>query len=91
MVDFKDNYLPCIKEHINQCIEELEELFIIINKKDWSQPEYRAAERLLQILIESLIGVGKQWLKFLQQHPVSDAYQTMEKLCTLKKSLRNYW
>lgn len=85
MVDFRDNYLPSIKEHINQCNEELETLYVIISKKDWSQPEYRAAERLLQILIESLIGVGKQWLKFLEQQPISDAYQTMEKLCLLKK------
>ncbi|MBT4289426.1 MAG: DUF86 domain-containing protein [Deltaproteobacteria bacterium] len=85
MINFKSNYLPSIREHINQCSQELEELHTIIIKGDWSQPEYRAAERLLQILIESLIGVGKQWLKSMDQLPINDAYQTMEKLCVLNK------
>ena len=85
MINFKSNYLPSIREHINQCSQELEELHTIIIKGDWSQPEYRAAKRLLQILIESLIGVGKQWLKSMDQLPINDAYQTMEKLCVLNK------
>lgn len=85
MVDFKESYLLSIKEHINQCLEELDELHTILSERKWSRPEYRAAERLLQILIESLIGVGKQWLKSMKHTPLSDAYQTMEKLVVLNK------
>jgi uncharacterized protein YutE (UPF0331/DUF86 family) len=79
-----DNYQASILEHIKQCLEELEELRIISTSRTWTRLEYRAAERLLQILIEAAIGYAKQYLKRKMAQIPSDAYQAFEKLVDLQ-------
>lgn len=80
----QDNYQASILEHIKQCLEELEELRIISTSRTWTRLEYRAAERLLQILIEAAIGYAKQYLKRKTTQISSDAYQAFEKLVDLQ-------
>lgn len=59
----KDNYIQTISEHISQCIDELDQVADKAEKSDLTPLEYRGMERLLQVLIESCIGFGKQWVK----------------------------
>ncbi|HDN27226.1 MAG TPA: DUF86 domain-containing protein [Thioploca sp.] len=80
---FGDNYQESILEHVKQCLEELEELQAISTSRTWTRLEYRAAERLLHILIEAAIGYAKQRVKKTAVAIPSDAYQAFEKLVDL--------
>jgi uncharacterized protein YutE (UPF0331/DUF86 family) len=66
-------YLKEVIIHINEYGLELDELsqLTTLNNRD-----YRAAERLLQLLTEVSIGLAKHWLKSLQKESGSNAYQT---------------
>lgn len=66
-------YLKEVFIHIKEYELELNELseLIGLNNRD-----YRAAERLLQLLAEVSIGLAKHWLKSLQKESGSHAYQT---------------
>jgi len=70
-------YCDNIQEHIQQCVQELDDLNHIMAQRSLSRHEYRAAERLLQILIESCIGLSKHWLKSLSKRVATDAYQSL--------------
>lgn len=60
---YPNAYLNAQKEHIDQCELDLRELKKRVQKKPWSRFEQRAAERTLQVLIESCIGLAKHWAK----------------------------
>lgn len=56
-------YLGAQKEHIDQCELDLQELKCRLQQGPWSRFEQRAAERTLQVLIESCIGLAKHWAR----------------------------
>ena len=66
-------YLKEVVIHINEYEFELNELsqLTTLNTRD-----YRATERLLQLLAEVSIGLAKHWLKSLKKESGSNAYQT---------------
>ena len=66
-------YLKEVISHINEYGKELDELSQLpaLNNRD-----YRAAERLLQLLTEVSIGLAKHWLKSIQKESGINAYQT---------------
>ena len=59
--------------HLNEYELELNELsqVDVLNSR-----EYRATERLLQLLTEVAIGLAKHWLKSIKKESGSNAYQT---------------
>ncbi|MCC4264630.1 DUF86 domain-containing protein [Oceanimonas baumannii] len=64
MADTRPNaYLNAQKEHVDQCELDLSELKQRLQQGPWSRFEQRAAERTLQVLIESCIGLAKHWAK----------------------------
>lgn len=81
-----DVYAESIKFHVAENIEDLEELYLILEQRNWSRIERKGAERTLQTLIESCIGVSKQWLKKKHKVIPSDAYQAMLKVAELTQS-----
>lgn len=66
-------YLKEVVFHLNEYEFELHELsqVVILNSRD-----YRATERLLQLLTEVSIGLAKHWLKSIKKESGSNAYQT---------------
>lgn len=74
------HYLQSIAEHSAECAEQLIELRQILQQRSWSRIEQSAAERQLQVLAESCIGVAKHWLKQLDKVVPSDAYGVFTKL-----------
>ncbi|MGB0937623.1 MAG: type VII toxin-antitoxin system HepT family RNase toxin [Colwellia sp.] len=79
-----NNYVSAIQEHINECIEDLESLHQLLKERSWTRLERKGAERLLQILVESCIGVAKHWLKQQGKVMPNDAYSVFEKLTELQ-------
>lgn len=76
-----DNLYPqAIIEHAQECVEQLGELASVLQDRSLSSLEYRAGERLLQLLIESGIGVAKHWLRSIDLSTPADAYQCFSKL-----------
>ena len=57
---------------------------MILQTRTWTRVERKGAERLLQILVESCIGVAKHWLKSQGKTLPSDAYLVFEKLTELQ-------
>ncbi len=74
------NYLNSIKEHMQQCIFELDSLSKLAQERNLTKTEYFAVERLLQVLIEAAIGFAKQWNKILDNPVASDAYHSFQVL-----------
>ncbi|MHB1946554.1 MAG: type VII toxin-antitoxin system HepT family RNase toxin [Gammaproteobacteria bacterium] len=74
------NYVESIKEHMQQCIFELDSLSKLAEQRNLTQTEYYAAERVLQILIESAIGFAKQSVKLLGNPISPEAYQAFKVL-----------
>ncbi|RNL67210.1 type VII toxin-antitoxin system HepT family RNase toxin [Zhongshania marina] len=56
-------YLLALSEHIGLCEHDLKTLQDILTERDLSRLEQHAAERTLQVLIESAIGLAKHWAK----------------------------
>lgn len=79
-------YAESIKYHVAENIEDLEELYQILEQRNWTRIERKGAERTLQTLIESCIGVSKQWLKQKYKVIPSDAYQAILKVAEHEKS-----
>jgi len=73
-------YTLSMLNHVRQLSSELDELAEISNKRKLSKFEYRAAERMLQIVIEAAIGVTKHWCKSVNGVAPASAYQAFEKL-----------
>jgi uncharacterized protein YutE (UPF0331/DUF86 family) len=74
-------YLKEVIIHIKEYESELDELSELasLNNRD-----YRAAERLLQLLSEVSIGLAKHWLKSIKKESGSSAYQTFVALQNLE-------
>ncbi len=79
-----NNYADSIQEHVNECVEDLESLHKLLKERSWTRVERKGAERLLQILVESCIGVAKHWLKQQGKTLPNDAYSVFEKLTELQ-------
>jgi uncharacterized protein YutE (UPF0331/DUF86 family) len=80
-----DEYLLAIKQHKDECLEDLEQFADIAKQRSFSRMERRSAERALQVLIEACIGVAKHWLRFENKHQPLDAYDSFAKLAELQK------
>ncbi len=79
-----NNYADSIQEHVNECVEDLDSLHQLLKQRSWTRVERKGAERLLQILVESCIGVAKHWLKQQGKTLPNDAYSVFEKLTELQ-------
>jgi uncharacterized protein YutE (UPF0331/DUF86 family) len=79
-----NNYADAIQEHISECVEDLDSIHQLLKQRSWTRVERKGAERLLQILVESCIGVAKHWLKQQGKTLPSDAYSVFEKLTELQ-------
>ena len=77
-------YLIAIEQHRRECLEDLEELSLIAVQRPFNRIERRAAERALQVLIESCICVAKHWLKAAGKNQPLDAYENFNKLAELQ-------
>ncbi len=78
-------YLIAILQHRRECLEDLDSLASIAALRSFNRIERRAAERALQVLIESCIGVAKHWLKAAGKNQPLDAYENFNKLAELQK------
>ena len=79
-----NNYADAIQEHVSECVEDLDSLHQLLKERSWTRVERKGAERLLQILVESCIGVAKHWLKQQGKVLPSDAYSVLKKLTELQ-------
>ena len=79
-----DNYVDAIQQHVNECVEDLDSIYLLLKVRTWTRVERKGAERLLQILVESCIGVAKHWLKQQGKVLPGDAYSVFEKLAELQ-------
>ncbi|MFV0574456.1 MAG: type VII toxin-antitoxin system HepT family RNase toxin [Vibrio sp.] len=68
-------YLNEIGKHKQNYKFELDELHHDLLASQLTSRDYRAAERLLQVFTELCIGLSKHWVKQIQGHSSSDAYQ----------------
>ena len=78
-------YLIAIEQHRRECLEDLDSLASTAVLRPFNRIECRAAERALQVLIESCIGVAKHWLKAAGKNQPLDAYENFNKLAELQK------
>ena len=69
-------YLNEVLLHVREYKTELDELSELSKLNTLNTRDYRAAERLLQLLIEVSIGLSKHWLKSLNKESGANAYQT---------------
>lgn len=76
MVD--NAYISALRLSLTGYQAELLELRILLSQRAFTNLEYRAAERTLQVSIEACIGVAKHWAKALAGHSPQDAYQAFE-------------
>lgn len=80
-----DNYLTAIRQHSQECLEDLDSFAVIAAERHLNRIERRAAERVLQVLIEACIGVAKYWLKVSHKVVPLDAYESFSKLAELQQ------
>ncbi|AMO67003.1 hypothetical protein DOK_02091 [gamma proteobacterium BDW918] len=73
-------YLSALAEHIDQCEYDLKSLKDILAIRNFSRLEQHAAERTLQILIESAIGLAKHWTKATSHITPSEALTSFNNL-----------
>jgi len=77
-------YADSLREHVAEVVEDLDFLHALLSEREWTRVERKGAERLLQILVESCIGVSKHWLRQQNKMLPSDAYSVFEKLMELQ-------
>lgn len=75
-----NTYIESMRAHLAQLESELFGLTDILAERTLSQYEYRAGERILQILIEACIGIAKHWSKQIYQVAPTSAYHAFERL-----------
>lgn len=73
-------YVTAQKEHLIECEQDLDELKALLQRRPWSRLERAAAERTLQVLIESCLGVAKHWAKSITSHVSPEARKAIEVL-----------
>ncbi|WP_429042900.1 DUF86 domain-containing protein [Aeromonas veronii] len=71
-------YIGALRTSLSRYQAELSEIRAILAQRTLSNLEYRAAERILQVSIETSIGVAKHWAKTLAGHTPQDANQAFE-------------
>lgn len=79
-----NEYIDAMLEQTAEVEEDLKELSKIIVDKPLSKYENRAAERLLQIYVESCIGIAKHCIKKSGKNVPNEAYASFEKINDLK-------
>ena len=88
------NYLASIKQHALECVGLLNELSDKSQRRLLNETEYLAVQRLLQVLIESAIGVAKHWIQTLKVPVRAEAYANFQILYDRKiindEELRNW-
>jgi len=77
-------YVDAIVQHVNESVEDLESLHEVLQERSWTRIERKAAERLLQTLVEACIGIAKHWLKQEKKVLPVNAYAVFEKLMELQ-------
>ena len=75
-----NTYIFSMTEHLAQINNDLKGLTELSQRGMLSRYEYKAAERLLQVLIEVCIGVAKHWSYALNKTAPADAYSAFELL-----------
>ena len=78
-------YLIAIEQHRCECLEDLNSLASIAVQRPFNRIERLAAERVIQVLIESCIGMAKHWLKTTGKNQPLEAYENFNKLAELQK------
>lgn len=73
-------YLLAVGNHLAECEADIAMLGAILADRPWSRLERHAAERTLQILIESCIGLAKHWVKRETGVPINEPTSAFELL-----------
>lgn len=73
-------YVTAQRQHFSECEQDLETLFDILATRSWTRLERAAAERTLQVLIESCIGIAKHWAKASTGHLYPEPRKAIEAL-----------
>ncbi|MCU8070483.1 HepT-like ribonuclease domain-containing protein [Shewanella sp. SM32] len=81
-----NTYILSLRSNLNRYQSELVELRLLLRHRVLSALEYRAAERLIQLLLVSCISVVKHWAKAITGDCPQDAYQAFE--CLNEKKSR---
>lgn len=68
------DYFIAIKKHLDKCLKNLDLLYTIRQERELQLFEYLAAERLLQTMVEGIIGYAKQLVKAKTQQLPENAY-----------------
>lgn len=77
-------YKTAMLEQLELMQSELAEMYEILNEKNYfNRLEMRAAERLMQMLVECCIGIAKQKLKSLGQPNSGEARANFNRLIEL--------
>jgi len=75
-----DGYLAAMRAHVQQCQSDLEELRNHFLQAPLDKYQRLALQRLMQISIESAIGIAKHWAQQVNQRPILEAYQAFDLL-----------
>ena len=70
-----NEYALAITEHIKEQQEDLEQIKATLDTRMWTRVERRAAERIIQVMVEACIGVSKHYLKKQNISTPSDTYK----------------
>ncbi|MFB2727420.1 HepT-like ribonuclease domain-containing protein [Shewanella mangrovisoli] len=81
-----NTYILSLRSNLDLYQSELDELRLLLSQRVLSALEYRAAERLIQLLLVSCISVAKHWAKVITGDCPKDAYQAFE--CLNEKKSR---
>lgn len=73
-----NTYILSLRSNLDLYQSELDELRLLLSQRVLSALEYRAAERLIQLLLVSCISVAKHWAKAMMGDYPQDAYQAFE-------------
>ncbi|WP_280549373.1 MULTISPECIES: DUF86 domain-containing protein [unclassified Halomonas] len=73
-------YLEAQRQHLTECEQDIAELANLLTQRPWRRLERHAAERTLQILIESCIGLAKHWTRLETGQVCRDAATGFERL-----------
>ncbi|WP_323930579.1 hypothetical protein [Aeromonas veronii] len=63
-------YIGALRTSLSRYQAELSEIRAILAQRTLSNLEYRAAERILQVSIETSIGVAKHWQAIPHRMPI---------------------
>ncbi|MCU8034648.1 DUF86 domain-containing protein [Shewanella sp. SM102] len=81
-----NTYILSLRSNLNRYQSELVDLRLLLSQRVLSALEYRAAERLVQLVLVSCISVAKHWAKAITGDCPQDAYQAFE--CLNEKKSR---